>query len=69
MTIHNQLLSSVADFDPRALVLRYGPPLFIKRKDRAGILNERFWAAFYATLNEVKYENRENQYYLYGGKF
>jgi hypothetical protein len=68
MTIHNQLLSSVCGFDPRPLIAAYGPPLYSGRKGARGILNEKFWAAFYATLNEVIFENRENQFYQYNGK-
>ena len=33
-----------------------------------GTLNEVFWAAFFATLNEILYENREGEFYGYGGK-
>ena len=68
MTIHNQLLSQVCGFDPRSLVAAYGPPLYTKRKDRIGALNEKFWAAFYASLNEVIFENRENQFYQFNQK-
>jgi P4 family phage/plasmid primase-like protien len=68
MTIHNQLLSSASGFDPRPLVAAYGPPLYTKRKDRIGALNEKFWAAFYASLNEVIFENREKQFYQFNEK-
>jgi phage/plasmid-associated DNA primase len=69
MTIHNQLLSSITNFDLRHVIGAYGPPLYTtKRKDRLGTLNEKFWAAFYATLNEVLFENRENQFYQYNDK-
>src|SRR5215471_8999379 len=68
MTIQNQLLSSIAGFDPRPLVAAYGPPLYTKRKDRTGTLNENFWAAFYATLNEIRFENRENEFYRFNEK-
>ena len=33
-----------------------------------GTLNEVFWSAFFATLNEILYENREGEFYGYGGK-
>ena len=36
--------SVVSSFDPRPLVAAYGPPLYTKRKDRIGALNEKFWA-------------------------
>jgi phage/plasmid-associated DNA primase len=42
--------------------------MYTKRQDRTGTLNENFWAAFYATLNEIRFENRENEFYKYNDK-
>ena len=51
-----------------SLVKKYGAPHFPTMRNPVGTLNERFWAAFFATLNEVIYENREDDFYKYGGK-
>jgi putative DNA primase/helicase len=68
MTIHNQLLTDTAEIDLKALIQEYGPPHYPTKRNKVGILNEPFWAGFLATLNEFIYENREDQFYRYGGR-
>jgi hypothetical protein len=43
----------------------YGEPLFQLRKDRAGTLNEQFWAGLYRSDHDILFEPRENQFYQY----
>ena len=68
MTIHNQLLSDTMTLDLSALIKKYGAPHFPTKRNPVGTLNEVFWSAFFATLNEILYENREGEFYGYGGK-
>jgi phage/plasmid-associated DNA primase len=68
MTIQNQLFSDTTGLDLQSLVQAYGPPHYPTKRNPVGTLNERFWAAFYATSNEVLFENRENQCYQFTGK-
>ena len=67
MTIHNQLLSDTMTLDLSALIKKYGAPHFPTKRNPVGTLNEVFWSAFFATLNEILYENREGEFYGYGG--
>jgi phage/plasmid-associated DNA primase len=70
--IHNQFFSDMtaSDLQNRVqdIIRIYGPPHYPTKRNPVGTLNERFWAAFYAALNEVLFENRENQYYQFNGK-
>ena len=68
MTIHNQDLTDTGGLDLKSLVIKYGPPHFPTKKNPIGQLNELFWSAFFATNNEVLYENHEGGFYRYGGK-
>ena len=68
MTIHNQQLTDTRGLDLDAFIRRHGPPHYPTQRNPVGTLNERFWAAFLATFNELIYENREDQFYRYGGK-
>lgn len=68
MTIQNQFFSDTTALDLKSLIQSYGPPHYPTKRNPVGILNEKFWAAFYASLNEVLYENRENQCYQFTGK-
>ena len=52
MTIHNQLLSDTMTLDLSALIKKYGSPHFPTKRNPVGTLNEVFWSAFFATLNE-----------------
>jgi hypothetical protein len=67
MTIHNQDLTDTSGLDLNAFIQKHGPPHYPTKRNPVGTLNERFWAAFLATFNEFIYENREDQFYRYGG--
>jgi phage/plasmid-associated DNA primase len=68
MSIQNQLSSSIAGVDLRSLMIAYGPPNYPTKRNPVGTINENFWAAFFATCNEILYENRESEFYQYDGK-
>jgi putative DNA primase/helicase len=68
MTIHNHLHTNVLNFDLGQHIQEYGPPHYPTKRDPAGHLNEVFWSAFFATFNEIIYENKEDQFYKYGGR-
>ena len=68
MAIYNQDLTDTDGLDLRSLIIKYGPPHFPTKRNAVGTLNELFWSAFFATNNEVIYENRESRFYRYGGK-
>src|SRR6516164_9744278 len=65
MSIHNKLLSDATNLDLAALINTYGPPHYPTKRDPAGRLNEVFWAHYFATLNEILYENLEGDFYQY----
>ena len=67
--IHNQLVrSDTTSLDLRALIQKYGPPHFTTKSNPVGTLNEVFWSAFFATLNEIIYENREGEFYKFNDR-
>jgi putative DNA primase/helicase len=68
MSIHNKLLSDATNLDLAALIDTYGPPHYPTKRDPAGRLNEVFWAHYFATLNEILYENLEGDFYQYSEK-
>jgi putative DNA primase/helicase len=68
MTIHNQDITDTDGLDLEGLVKEYGAPHWPTSRNPVGTLNERFWANFFATFNEVIFENREDDFYKYGGK-
>jgi phage/plasmid-associated DNA primase len=65
MTIHNQLISDTASLDLSALITTYGAPHYHTKRNPVGVLNEVFWAHYFATFNEIVYENLETQFYQY----
>ena len=67
MTTYNRDFTDTANLDLAAFVQQYGPPHYPTRRNPVGSLNEVFWAGFMADLNEMLFENRENEFYRYGG--
>ena len=65
MTIHNQLLSDTTNLDLAALIAAYGPPHYPTERNPVGTLNEVFWAHYFATFNEILYENNEIEFYRF----
>jgi putative DNA primase/helicase len=65
MSIHNQSLTNLKGLDLGAFIKKYGPPHYVTRRNPVGSLNEVFWAALFASFNEIFYENREVEYYKY----
>ena len=68
MTIHNQSITDTTLLDLRALIQKYGPPNFTTKRNPVGTLNEVFWSAFLAELNEIIFENLEDRFYRYDGR-
>jgi phage/plasmid-associated DNA primase len=46
---------------------KYGNPVFLNKQGKPAQLNERYWAALYARLNDILYEPDEREFYLYDG--
>src|SRR6516162_4218953 len=65
MTIQNQLLSDTSNLNLAGLIAAYGPPHYTTKRNPVGVLNEVFWANYFATLNEILYENLEGDFYRY----
>ena len=68
MTTHNRDFTDTANLDLDAFIRQYGPPHYPTQRNPVGSLNEVFWAGFMADFNEMLFENRENEFYRYGGK-
>jgi hypothetical protein len=63
--IKNKLSTDASGLDLKTLVEEYGPPHYPTKRNPVGYLNEDFWAAFFATCNDLLFENNEGEFYKY----